>query len=98
MLAMAPLHARRYSSFVFVPFTRSHKSRYTLPCSSGSGKRTTFTSPDSNASYTEKSEISHSKSVPSGLAEPEPYQGVAERSRTRPTRAAFETVSIILLH
>ena len=26
--------------------------------------------------------MSHSKSVPSGLGEPEPYQGVAERSTT----------------
>src|SRR4051812_19350756 len=98
MLAIAPLQARKYSSLVFAPFTRFQRSRYTLPCSSGSGKRTTFTSPDSKASYTEKSETSHSKRVPSGLLEPEPYQGVAERSITRLTRAAFPIRPRILLH
>src|SRR5215210_3234905 len=98
MLAIAPLQARKYSSLVLAPLTSFHRSRYMLPLSSGSGSRTTFTRPDSNASYTEKSDTSHSKSVPSGLGEPEPYQGVADRSSTRLTRAAFESRSRILLH
>src|SRR3990170_4903533 len=99
MLAIAPLHAERYSSLVRAPLTSSHRSRYWwTPSPSGSGKRTTFTNPDSNASYTEKSEISHSKSVPSGLGDPEPYQGVAERSITTLILATFPIRSRILLH
>src|SRR5437762_13126932 len=98
MLAIAPLHADKYSSLVLAPLTWSHRSRYCDPACSGSGRRTTFTKPDSKASYTEKSEISHSKSVPSGFADPDPYQGVADRSTTSPIFAACRIRSMILLH
>src|SRR6266545_8114837 len=96
MLAIAPLQEAMYSSLVLAPETRSHRFRYRCPSSSGSGRRTTLTRPDSNASYTEKSETSHSNRVPSGLAAPDPYHGGPERSAISEIEAASLIRSMIL--
>src|ERR1700686_4309849 len=98
MFAIAPLQADRYSSLVLAPFTRSHKSRYIRPSLSGSGRRTTLTSPDSKASYRENSLTSHSNSVPVGFVDALPYQGVADKSTTRGIRAIWPTRSMTRLH